>query len=100
MTFIFSLLVCSHCIDNVGRILVLIAPHLILVQFTPFELLLSFALKRDDHETDEDVDHEEGDDYDVDNVVDSYPRPVVLERTLVYLGGVDRMLQNTTEQRW
>ena len=72
--------------------------HLILVQFTSFELLFSFALKSDDHKTNEDVDHEEGDDDDIDDVVDSHPWTIVLEWTLVYVSGVDGMLQDTTKQ--
>ena len=78
---------------------VLFASHLILVQFTTFKLLFSFALKSDDHKTNEDVDHKEGNDDDVDNVVDGYPRPVVLAGTLVDFRGVDGILQNPIEKR-
>ena len=77
---------------------VLFVSHLILVQFTPFELLLAFALKCDDHKTNEDIDHKEGNDDDVDNVINGYPWPVILIRTLVYFSGVDRILQNPIEK--
>ena len=40
-----------------------------------FEGGLPLGLEGDDDETDEDVDHEEGNDDDVDEVKDSYSRP-------------------------
>ena len=79
--------------------MLIIPSHLILVQFTAFEFLFSFALKSDDHKTDEDVDHEESDDDDVNNVVDCYPWSVVLKRTFINISRVDRVLQDTAAQR-
>ena len=44
------------------------AMNLILVQLAVLVFLLAFLLERDDDKTHEDVDHEEGDDDDVDEV--------------------------------
>ena len=58
---------------------------LVLVQLAVLVFLLSFILKGDDDETNEDVDHEEGDDNDEDEVEDGNSRAVVLDRTLPFL---------------
>lgn len=79
-------------IENRNRVVRYFLPHLVLVQFTTFKLLLAFTLKRDDHKTNEDVDHEESDDDDINDIVDSDPRPVVLKRPFVYISGIDRIL--------
>ena len=73
--------------------------NLVLVKFTAFKLFFSLALKCDNHKTDEDVDHEKGDNYDIYYVVDSDPWTVVLVGSLVRLSRVNWIFQNTVKKR-
>ena len=66
-----------------------ILANLVLVKFTAFKLFFSLALKCDNHKTDEDVDHEKGDDYDIYYVVYCHPWTVVLVGSLVRLSRVN-----------
>lgn len=72
--------------------------HLVLVQFTVFEFFLAFALKSYDHKTNEDVHHEKSDDYYINNIVHSYPRSIILQRTFVYFSGIDRIIKNSKKE--
>ncbi len=45
-------------------------PYLVFIQFTVFESRLSFRLKGDNNETNENVDHKEGNDNNVDEIED------------------------------
>ena len=69
--------------------------NLIFIQLAIFVSRLSLVLEGDDNETDEDVDHEEGDDDDVDEVEHGNDRPVVVQGAAVLLVGIDRDVQNT-----
>ena len=67
--------------------------HLIFIQFTIFVFIFALVLKGDDNKTYEDVDHEEGDNDDVDNVEDGHDRFVVVHGTVIFLVRVDRQPQ-------
>lgn len=99
LTIHWFLLTIHWCCELWNNKSLIILVHLILVQFTAFEFLFSFALKRDDHKTDEDVDHEESNDDDVNYIVDCYPWSVVLKRTFINFSWVDGVLQDAAEQR-
>ena len=71
---------------------------LIFIQSAVFEFFLALLLKGDDNEADEDVHHEEGDDNDVDDKVDGDVGPVVEERPVVLLVGVDGFVGQAEEQ--
>ncbi len=58
---------------------------------------LSLALEGDNDETHEDVDHEEGDDDQVDEVEEEHARPVVLLRSDIRLVGVNGHVQDPVE---
>lgn len=64
--------------------------HLIFIKLAIFVLLLALVLKGDNNETDEDVHHEERDDNDVDNVIGSHYRSIVMNWSMILLVGVDR----------
>lgn len=51
--------------------------------------MLSLALEGDNNKTNEDVNHEEGNDDDIDDVVDCYHGSVVMYRTHILCVGVD-----------
>jgi hypothetical protein len=55
---------------------------------------LSLALEGDNDKADEDVDHEEGDDNEIDEVEKEHSRPVVLLRPNVRLVGVNGDVQD------
>ena len=55
---------------------------------------LSFRLERDNHETDEDVDHEEGEDDDVDEVEHEDNRTIAFLGSHVSFVGVDGNVEN------
>ena len=55
---------------------------------------LSLRLERDNHETDEDVDHEEGEDDDVDEVEHEDDRSIAFFGTDISFVGVDRDVEN------
>ena len=55
---------------------------------------LSFRLERDNHETDEDVDHEEGEDDDVDEVEHEDNGPIAFLWSHVSFVGVDGNVEN------
>ena len=63
--------------------------YLIFVELAVFVGGLSLVLECDDNETDEDVDHEEGDDDDVDEVKDCDNWTVVVKGTAVLLVRID-----------
>ena len=63
--------------------------YLIFVQLAIFVLLLSLGLESNDDKTNEDVDHEEGDDDNVDEVIDGDEWTVVVYRAGVRSMGVD-----------
>ena len=58
------------------------------------EICLSFRLEGDNHETDEDVDHEEGEDDDVDEVEHEDDRTIAFFGTDISFVGVDRDVEN------
>lgn len=64
--------------------------HLIFIELAIFVLLLALVLKGDNNETDEDVHHEERDDDDVDNVIGSHYRSIVMNWSMILLVGIDR----------
>ena len=55
---------------------------------------LSLRLERDNHETDEDVDHEEGEDDDIDEVEHEDNGPIAFLWSHVSLVGVDGNVEN------
>lgn len=59
--------------------------HLVLIQLAVFEGGLPLRLEGDDDETNKDVDHEEGNDDDVDKVEDCYVAAVVVFWTHINL---------------
>ena len=58
------------------------------------KICLSFRLEGDNHETDEDVDHEEGEDDDVDEVEHEDDRTIAFFGTDISFVGVDRDVEN------
>lgn len=64
--------------------------NLILVEFTIFVLLFSLVLKRHNDETDEYVDHEEGNDNYVYDVVRSHNRSEIVDWTVVLAIRINR----------
>ena len=58
------------------------------------KICLSFRLEGDNHETDEDVDHEEGEDDDVDEVEHEDDRSIAFFGTDISFVGVDRDVEN------
>ena len=58
------------------------------------KICFSFRLKGDNHETDEDVYHEEGEDDDVDEVEHEDDRAVAFFGTDISFIGVDRDVEN------
>ena len=68
-------------------------PYLIFVQFAILVLLFSFILKSDDNETDKDVNHEEGNDNDVDEIKAGDQRSVVVHRAFVLRVRINRHIQ-------
>ena len=65
--------------------------YLVFIKLAAFEFFFTFILEGDNNETDKDVDHEESDDNDVENKVDSHVRTVVLCRPFVRLCRVHRV---------
>ena len=55
--------------------------HLVLVQLAVLVFLLALRLECDDDEADEDIDHEKGDDDNIDKVEDCDVHAVVVYRT-------------------
>ena len=58
------------------------------------KICLSFRLECDNHETDEDVDHEEGEDDDVDEVEHEDDRTIAFFGTDISFIGVNRDVEN------
>ena len=73
---------------------VVVHHYLIFVKLAVFVGGLSLVLEGDDDETYEDVDHEEGDDDDVDEVEDGHQGAVVVDRADVLRVGVDRHVKD------
>ena len=69
--------------------------NLIFVQLAVLVCGLSLVLEGDNNETHEDVDHEEGNDDDVDEVEHGHDGAVVVQRAPVLLIRIDRHIQNT-----
>ena len=74
-----------------------VGAHLILVELAVLVGGLSLVLEGDDDETDEDVDHEEGENDDVDDVEDGHVRTVVVHGTHVLGVRVDGHVQDAKE---
>lgn len=72
--------------------------HLILLQAALRHGLVSLLLEGDDDQSDEDVDKEEREDHKVDHVEDGHLYPVAWIGTLVFKGGVHRVLQDTARR--
>ena len=68
---------------------------LILVELTVLVLLLPLLLERNDHESDEDVDHEERNDDDVDDVEDRHCRSVVVDLAHPFFVRVNAIVHHT-----
>lgn len=58
--------------------------HLVFIQLTIFVFLLSFILKCDNNETHEYVNHKEGNDNNIDNVVSGNNWSVVVDWSMVF----------------
>ena len=67
--------------------------YLVFIQFAIFKLLLALGLEGNNDETDKDVHHEEGDDNNVNDIVDGDPRAIVDYWTLVHTNWVYRVLE-------
>jgi len=67
--------------------------YLIFIQFAVLVLLFSFILKGDNNETDKDVDHEEGNDNNIDEVETGDQGSVVVHRTFVLRVRINRHIQ-------
>lgn len=73
--------------------------HLILVEFTVFELSLSLLPKRNDDKTHKNVHHEEGNDDDVNDEEDGNFHPVVVNGPSVYGIGIHSPVQKSGEDK-
>ena len=71
--------------------------HLVLVEILVDEFVLALLLEGDDDQSHEDVDEEEGEDYEVDDVEDRHLHAEARRRTFVLKRGVHRVLQNTAD---
>lgn len=60
-----------------------------------FVLLFSFVLEGDDNKTDEDVDHEKGDNDDINDEIDRNIRPVIEERPVVWRVGINGFVRQS-----
>lgn len=80
-------------LDGLGLERELNALSLVLVERAVLELLLALVLKRNDHKTDENVDHEECDDHNVGDEKYGNGLAVVVDRALVLFGRVDRLVE-------
>lgn len=67
-----------------------IPTNLILVQFAIFVLLFALILKGDNNETNEYVNHEKGDDDDIDNVISGNNWAKIVNWSMIFAIGVDR----------
>jgi hypothetical protein len=72
---------------------------LILVQVAVLELLLALVLKCDNHKTDEDVDHEEGDHDNVGDEEDGDGAAIVVNGAIVLLGRVNRFVEHSRRKK-
>ena len=63
--------------------------HLIFVKLTIFISRLPFILKGNNNETDEYIDHEEGNDDDINKVEAGHNLSVIMNRTMIFLIRVD-----------
>jgi len=66
---------------------------LVLVEIAVLELVLTLVLKCDNDETDENVDHEEGDHDNIADEEDGHGSPVVVDRAFVLSRRVDRLVE-------
>ena len=69
--------------------------YLIFVKLAVLVGRLSLGLEGHDDKTDEDVDHEEGDDNDVDEIEYSHHGSVIVDGSNVFRIGVDRDVKDT-----
>lgn len=69
--------------------------YLILIQLAIAVFLLSFVLEGNDNETDEDVDHKEGDNNDVDEVENGNHRSIVVQGAHILRVRIDRDVEQS-----
>ena len=69
--------------------------YLVLIDFTVLQLGFSLLLKRDDNQSDEDVDEEKWKHDKVNDVEYRHLDPVVRDRAAIFLSGRHRMLQHS-----
>ena len=81
-------------ICHVAKLRNVIHIYLIFVQLAVFVRRLSLVLEGDNDETDKDVDHEKGDDDDVNEIEDRHQGTVVVDGANVLCIGVDRHVQD------
>lgn len=72
--------------------------YLVLFQAALWQSFVSLLLEGDDYQGDEDVDEEEREDHKVDHIEDGHFYPVAWTGTLVFKGGIHRVLQDTTRR--
>lgn len=72
--------------------------YLVLFQAALRQSLVSLLLEGNDDQSDEDVDKEEREDHKVDHIEDGHFYPVAWTGTLVFKGGIHRVLQYTARR--
>lgn len=72
--------------------------YLILFQAALRQGFVSLLLEGDNDQSDEDVDEEEREDYKIDHIEDGHFYPVAWAGTLVFKGGIHRVLQDTARR--
>lgn len=72
--------------------------HLIFLQATLGHGFVALLLKGDDDQSHEYVDEEEGEHHKVDHIEDGHFYPVAWTGTLVFKGGIHRVLQDTARR--
>jgi hypothetical protein len=73
--------------------------HLILFQFAVLIFLLALRLERENDEANKNVDHEEGDDDEVGDVVDGHDLLIVVDWSLILNVRVDGIVQHSVNIR-
>ena len=72
--------------------------HLVLFQAALRQGFVALLLEGDDDQGDENVDKEEREDHKVDHIEDGHFYPVAWTGTLVFKGGIYRVLQDTARR--
>lgn len=72
--------------------------HLVLFQAALRQGFVTLLLEGDDDQSDENVDKEEREDHKVDHIEDGHFYPVAWTGTLVFKGGIHRVLQDTARR--